>query len=88
MGGCAPPSCVVREYLFRYDGSLACKSSLTVPKLLTRGFANVTLMHFALCSRSPSLARQVLGNVFGFQADSVLNQRDNAISMLASRLSR
>jgi len=32
--------------------------------------------------------RQVLAKVFGFQPDSVLNQRDNAISMLASRLSR
>ncbi|CBJ30457.1 1,3-beta-glucan synthase, family GT48 [Ectocarpus siliculosus] len=37
--------------------------------------------------RSPD-AFDVLAKVFDFQQDSVLNQRDNAISMLASRLSR
>lgn len=31
---------------------------------------------------------QVLAHVFNFQEDSVKNQRDNAVSMLASRLSR
>lgn len=31
---------------------------------------------------------QVLAKVFDFQSESVLNQRDNAISILASRLSR
>eukprot|EP00903_Cladosiphon_okamuranus_P007590 g7363.t1 len=38
-------------------------------------------------SRAPD-AFDVLAQVFKFQSDSVLNQRDNAISMLTSRLSR